>query len=40
MDIDKIICEVEEDIKDQIAEVDARCMRNSMRVLDAFQKIE
>lgn len=38
MDIDKIICEVEEDIKDQIAEVDARCMRNSMRVLDAFQK--
>ena len=38
MDIDKIICEVEEDIKDQIAEVDSRCMRNSMRVLDAFQK--
>ncbi len=38
MDIDKIICEVEEDIKDKIAEVDSRCMRNSMRVLDAFQK--
>ena len=38
MDIDKIICEVEEDIKEKISEVDARCMRNSMRVLDAFQK--
>ena len=38
MDIDKIICEVEEDIKEKISEVDARCMRNSMRVLEAFQK--
>lgn len=38
MDIDKIVCEVENEIKDQIAEVDARCMRNSMRVLEAFQK--
>lgn len=38
MDIDKIVCEVEEDIKDQIAEVDARCMKNSRRVLEAFQK--
>ncbi len=38
MEIDKLICEVEDDIRDEIAQVDTRCIRNSMRVLDAFQK--
>lgn len=38
MEIDKLICEVEDDIRDEIVQVDARCIRNSMRVLDAFQK--
>lgn len=38
MDIDKLVKEVEEDIKEQISDIDIRCMKNSMRVLDAFQK--
>lgn len=38
MEIDKLICEVEDDIRDEIAQVDTRCIRNSMRVLEAFQK--
>ncbi|MBP3463658.1 MAG: methionine gamma-lyase family protein [Clostridia bacterium] len=38
MYIDKLVKEVEEDIKEQISDIDIRCMKNSMRVLDAFQK--
>lgn len=38
MDIDKLVKEVEDDIKEQIAAIDTRCMKNSMRVLEAFQK--
>lgn len=38
MDIDKLVKEVEDDITEQIAAIDIRCMKNSNRVLEAFQK--
>ncbi len=38
MDIEKIVKEVEDDIRDEIKSVDERCMRNSLKVLSAFQK--
>lgn len=36
--LENLVKEVELEIRDQIAEIDERCMRNSLRVLDAFQK--
>lgn len=36
--LDMLIKEVEEEISEQIKEIDERCMRNSLRVLNAFQK--
>lgn len=38
MDLNELVLETENEIKDQIFEIDQRCMRNSIRVLDAFQK--
>ena len=36
--LENLVKEVELEIRDQIAEIDERCMRNSLRVLNAFQK--
>lgn len=36
--LDLLIKEVEDEIRSQVKEIDERCMRNSIRVLDAFQK--
>lgn len=36
--LDILIKEAEEEINEQIKEIDERCMRNSLRVLNAFQK--
>lgn len=36
--LENLVKEVELEIRDQISEIDERCMRNSLRVLDAFQK--
>lgn len=36
--LDLLIKEVEDEIRTQVKEIDERCMRNSIRVLDAFQK--
>lgn len=38
MDLNELVLETENEIKDQFFEIDQRCMRNSIRVLDAFQK--
>ena len=38
MNLNELVLETENEIKEQIFEIDQRCMRNSMRVLDAFQK--
>ena len=36
-DIEKLAIEVEEEIKDVVKEIDNRCIRNSLKVLSAFQ---
>ena len=36
--LENLIKEVEVDIREQVAEIDERCFRNSLRVLNAFQK--
>ena len=36
--LDLLVKEVEDEIRSQVKEIDERCMRNSIRVLDAFQK--
>lgn len=36
--LDVLVKEVEDEISKQVKEIDERCMRNSIRVLDAFQK--
>lgn len=36
--LENLVKEVELEIRDQIAEIDERCMKNSLRVLNAFQK--
>lgn len=36
--LENLVKEVELEIRNQIAEIDKRCMRNSLRVLNAFQK--
>ena len=36
--LDVLVKEVENEISKQVKEIDERCMRNSIRVLDAFQK--
>lgn len=36
--LENLVKEVELEIRDQMAEIDERCMRNSLRVLNAFQK--
>ena len=36
--LENLVKEVELEIRNQIAEIDERCMRNSLRVLNAFQK--
>lgn len=36
--LENLVKEVELEIRDQISEIDERCMRNSLRVLNAFQK--
>ena len=36
--LENLVKEVELEIRDQIAEIDERCMRNSLRALNAFQK--
>ena len=36
--LDLLVKEVEDEISKQVKEIDKRCMRNSIRVLDAFQK--
>lgn len=36
--LENLVKEVELEIRDQIVEIDERCMRNSLRVLNAFQK--
>ena len=36
--LDVLVKEVEDEISKQVKKIDERCMRNSIRVLDAFQK--
>ena len=36
--LDVLVKKVEDEISKQVKEIDERCMRNSIRVLDAFQK--
>ena len=36
--LDVLVKEVEDEISKQVKEIDERCMRNSIRVLDSFQK--
>ena len=36
--LDLLVKEVDDEISKQVKEIDERCMRNSIRVLDAFQK--